>query len=133
MKEVDTDRINVSRILRGISVFLCMSGVFAWLKHKEIYRVYFLCAAAGLISSIFFAAVLRPIYRIAGKILSVVATVGMKIVLFVVFYLLFTPISLFVKLSGVKLLGEGINKEHKSYWKTINKRNHRREDYEHEF
>ena len=59
---------------------------------------------------------LKPVYDIWMKFAAVLAWVNTRIILIVMFYLVFTPIGLIMKLFGSDQLGLRMEKEKESYW-----------------
>lgn len=59
---------------------------------------------------------LRPIYIFWMKLAFVLSWINTRIILFAIFYLIFTPIGLCMRLFGADLLGKKIEKTKLSYW-----------------
>lgn len=59
----------------------------------------------------------KSLYALWMKFALVLSWVNTRLILFFLFYLVFTPIGLILKLLGKDLLDRKINKADKTYWK----------------
>lgn len=59
---------------------------------------------------------LKPIYDLWMKFAAVLAWVNTRIILIVMFYLVFTPVGLVMRLFGMEQLDRRLEKEKESYW-----------------
>jgi len=60
---------------------------------------------------------LKPVYIAWMKFVYLFGWVNTRLMLIIIFYLVFTPIGLVMRLCGVDPLERKINKKEKSYWK----------------
>lgn len=63
----------------------------------------------------------------------VLSWVNTRLILLIIFYLIFTPIGLAMRLFGIDLLERKSDKNKKSYWKKKEKKSFSRLDYERQF
>ncbi len=73
-------------------------------------------AAFFLFFSIVWPKVLLPLYKIWIKIGDFIGGIVSRIILIVLFFLVFTPVGLFLKLFRKDLLNKKIDPKAKSYW-----------------
>ncbi len=73
---------------------------------------------------------LKYLYIIWMRLAFILGWINTRILLLAIFYLLFTPIGIGIKLFGVDLLERKIDKNKDSYWK---KRDSLAADYERQF
>lgn len=59
---------------------------------------------------------LKPVYDLWMKFAAVLAWVNTRIILIVMFYLVFTPIGLIMRIFGMDVLGLKIERNKESYW-----------------
>ena len=83
-----------------------------------------------LLFNIFYPLAIKPIYRIAMKIAGVLGYINTKLLLCIIFYLVFTPISLILKVFKKDLLDIKIDKNIDSYWVNRKTKSFNPEDYE---
>lgn len=69
-----------------------------------------------LLFGIFRPNLLQPIYIFWMKLAFVLSWINTRIILFIIFYLIFVPISLCMRLFGADLLNIKIEKTKLSYW-----------------
>ena len=76
---------------------------------------------------------LKPLYVFWMKLAFVLSWVNTRLILFLMFYLIFTPIGLIIKALRIDLLETKINKEEKTYWKKKEKKEFGLVSYERQF
>lgn len=103
----------------GLTALLCIIGGWHCYKgHVNIY-VWFFGFAGLVITLAFFAPIiLKPIFKVITTVGNAIGWVNTRIILGIIFYIVFTPIGLISKLIGKDLLRERIDKDAKSYWVT---------------
>lgn len=118
-------------ITMGVA-FLVIS-LFILVRHKHNLMPGF------IISSIFFAAafvapmVLKPVYVIWMKLALILSWINTGIILLIIFYLLFAPVGIVMRLLGIDLLDRKIERNKESYWKNKEKHEFIPVDYERQF
>jgi len=65
---------------------------------------------------------LKPLYDLWMKFAAVLAWINTRLILILMFYLVFTPIGLIMRLFGSAQLGLRIEKDKRSYWVKNDKR-----------
>ncbi len=102
----------------GLGVVAAVFGIAGFLKHgvQPVQAVFFLC-------SIIFTSVttlnwqsLRPGYRGWMKVAHLIGTVVTTVILTTVFFAVFTPVAVALKLLGKDHLGRKSDRTAKSYW-----------------
>lgn len=99
-----------------IGIVLILISVLMFILQKHSY--YYSFAAGGgliLLGLIFPKALIHP-NRIWMSLAVVLGFFSSRIILFILFYLILTPIGLIAKLSGKDFLDEKIDRTQKSYW-----------------
>jgi len=109
------DRVTLNKF--GITMcvaFLVIAGVLM-LKHKNslpatsIAALFILLTLAGPI-------LLKPVYTVWMRFAFVLGWFNTRLLLLLMFYLIFTPIGLIMRLLRVDLLERKIDKARKTYW-----------------
>jgi hypothetical protein len=114
------------------TAFLVIAGL-VFLKHRQV------CLPLATISLVFFtsafvaAAVLKPFYIIWMRFAYIVSWINTRIILCVIFYVIFTPIGLIMRLLRRDLLERAVDRKRVSYWIEREKRECRKADYERQF
>jgi hypothetical protein len=99
-----------------IGVACSVFGLLFWLRGKS-YFVYFLfCSLPFLFFGILFPIVLKPIQKVWMAFSILLGWIITRIILFILYYFILTPISLIARLFGKDFLKLKINKDAKSYW-----------------
>lgn len=111
------DKQNLRRFGITMAIAFLLITFFILLKHKHSVVPTALAAVFFLMSGIITPISLKPIYILWMKLALVLSWINTRLILFVMFYLIFTPIGLAIKLFGVDLLDRKIDKNKDSYWK----------------
>jgi len=77
----------------------------------------FLLSFIFYVSALIKPSLLRPVYAVFMKVGFIITWIASRVVLFVIFYFLFTPMGLIIKLLRIDLLDNKIDKHKESYWK----------------
>ena len=134
MSKVKVDKVVLKNF--GITMgaaFLVVAIVIA-LRHG--YAKLFIPA---LLSTIFFILafampiLLKPIYIIWMKFAFILSWLNTRLLLMAIFYLIFTPIGVGMRLFGFDVLEKKIKKERQSYWQKKEKAGFNPFDYERQF
>lgn len=116
MEKLNPDKIALRKfgMTMGIAFFV-ISGLFLF-RQKYAGAVYSL-----IISCVFFItgsalpALLKPVYIIWMRLAFILGWVNTRIILIIMFYLIFTPIGLFMRLFRIDPLER--KKKKSTYWK----------------
>lgn len=100
----------------ALSTVVFVMGIIFSFKYKSIYIWPFLLSAVFFMTSIIFPPCLKPIHWILMRISFAIGWVNTKILLFVIFYLIVTPLGLIMRLFGKDLLNQRIDRRSSSYW-----------------
>ena len=132
MEKLEIDRIALRKfgITMGI-VFLVIGSLF-FFRQKHVIAVNSLVVSClfiiiGLVLPIF----LKPVYIVWMRFASILGWINTRIILFILFYLVVTPLGLLMRLLRMDLL-ERKNKID-SYWKNKEKVESEPLDYERRF
>jgi ABC-type glycerol-3-phosphate transport system permease component len=101
----------------ALSVFLGGIGLIHFLKGHTPQNLWFWGAAIIiLLITLVVPLVINPIYTVAIFIAHKLGWINTRIILGLIYYLLFTPASLIMKLVGKDPLNRKFDKEAKTYW-----------------
>jgi multisubunit Na+/H+ antiporter MnhG subunit len=100
-------------------VFLAIFGLF-FFKHKYAGAAYSLLACCVFfVTGLAAPLLLKPVYIIWMRLAFILGWVNTRIILIAIFYLIFTPIGLLMRLFRIDLLER--KKQAGSYWKNKEK------------
>lgn len=96
-------------------VFILISGFLLW-KKIENYFYFFIIGLLLVIFGLFFTPVLKPLHKVWMMLALFLGYVMTRVILSILFYVIITPIGIFMKLIGNDLLDVNFNKKRESYW-----------------
>ncbi len=96
-------------------VFLFLSG-WTYFRHHSLNIPLLVAAAFFLLSGILVPQVLKPVHKGWMALAQGLAWINTRIVLGVVYFLVFAPIGLFLRLMGNDILSEKFDRDAPSYW-----------------
>ena len=134
MNKPKDEKLEIKKFGIGLTVLLCLIG--GWQLYKGHVNVYgwFLGFASLVLALAFFAPiVLKPLFKVMTTVGHAIGWVNTRILLGIIFYTIFAPIGIFLRLIRKDLLGERINKDTKSYWNKEDKGVFTKEQYERQF
>lgn len=101
----------------ALSIFLGGIGLVHFLKGNAHQNLWFWGAAGViLLATLSVPILIKPIYQVALFISYILGWINTRIILGLIYYLLFTPISLIMKIIGRDPLNRKFDKEAISYW-----------------
>ncbi|MFC1623895.1 SxtJ family membrane protein [Candidatus Omnitrophota bacterium] len=100
----------------NLGLGLNILGCILFYRHREHFIWFSSIGSFGLISAIIYPKVLVPLKKILDNVILAIGYLVNAVSLVFVFYLVFTPIGILLKLFGKDLLHERINKKIGSYW-----------------
>ena len=96
-------------------VLAFVGGVLHWRGHG-IFILFYVLASLFLLIGVFGPVILRPIHKVWMSLALVLGWFTTRIILILVFYLVFTPVGLVGRMFGKDFLDERIDKTAPSYW-----------------
>ena len=112
-----------------LSALLFIFGTLAFLRGHFHYRFEWPLGAIVLWMTLFAPRLLSYVYRSWMIVAERISWVVLRVLLAFLFYVVFSPVSILLRLTGKDLLDERINSSATSYWKKRNKKTGR-EHYE---
>ena len=100
----------------GISIILSIMAVIQWYIDSELYLYIILTAVIILLSGLIVPIILRPLFILFSYLGFILGWIMTRIILIILFYLIFTPIGLLMRLFGKKLLDTSFDKKKESFW-----------------
>ena len=100
----------------GVAIILSVISAVQWYLDIEIYPYFFGSAFIILLSGLLVPVVIKPLFIAFSYLGFVLGWVMTRVILSLLYYLVFTPVGLILKLTGKKVLDTSFRPEQKSYW-----------------
>jgi hypothetical protein len=114
-------------------ILLILGGVVFWRGRREITPYLFTTSAVFIILGLILPAVLKPIQKIWMGLALIIGFFVSRIILFVLFYAVLTPMGLITRLLGKDILDQRIDKTRASYWSDRGPAAGNKESYENQY
>lgn len=133
MGKLNTDKKSLRKfgITMGIA-FLVITFIIL-IRHRHSILPTSIISVIFLILAFTMSALLKPVYILWMKLAFILGWINTRLILCIMFYLVFAPVGLVMRLFNVDLLDRGIDKNKKSYWKNKDKKEFKPQDYERQF
>lgn len=134
MAKLKVEKHEIKKFGMGLTVLLCLIG--GWQLYKGHINAYtwFLGSASLVLALAFFAPiVLNPLFKVLTTVGHAIGWVNTRILLGIIFYTIFAPIGILLRLIRKDLLGERLDKDAKSYWNKKDNGVFAKEQYERQF
>ncbi len=133
MERLNFEKNNLRKfgITMGIA-FLVISALLIF-NHKRNILPFAIISTGFFVISLTFPLKLKPVYFIWMKLAFILGWINTRIILIIIFYLLFTPLGMLMRLFGKDLLELKIERNTSTYWKKKEKGNLGPGNYEKQF
>lgn len=133
IKNIKSDRKELRKFGIIIGIVLALWGGLLFWRGKDYYSYFFIFSVVFLILGIGAPILLKPIHKIFMTLAIFISWVGTRVILIVLFYLVFTAIGLLMRLSGKDILNLKFDREAKSYWVPRKAQKFEKKNYESQF
>lgn len=133
MDKLKTDKKSLKKFAITMFVALLILGTILLLKQKPVYIWLYGISSLFLVLGVVVPGALRQVYIIWMKLAFVLGWINTRLLLILMFYLVFTPIGLVMKLFGKDSLDRKIEKNKQTYWHKREEKKFNPADYEHQF
>jgi len=100
-----------------IGIFLIALSIVLFIKTGNLALVFFGTGLSLLLVGLLVPKILRPLYIIWMSLATVLGALMSRFILGLIFYLIFTPIGLVMRILHKDLLDREIEPDSSSYWK----------------
>lgn len=105
---------------RKFGVLFCVVfgvlGTYLWRRHADWYPASFVLSGLFLLTSLLFPDILRPLNRAWMKFALVLNMVVSPVVLGVLYFVVFTPVAVFMRIRKRDVLNRRFDPADISYW-----------------
>jgi hypothetical protein len=100
------------------ALILTVIGLIQFLvwSHQRTATIFWIIAATLFLLGLVLPILLRPIYWLWMKLAVALAWFNTRLVMFLVFYLVFTPVGIILRVFGKDLIKQKWGKRAESYW-----------------
>ena len=113
-------------------IFLIIAG-FLYYQEKDSFQLFIYLAGSFSGLGIILPIILKPFYMVWMIFAVILGWFMTKVILSLLFYLIITPIGLFLRIIGKDLLNLKEKKQQKSYWNMRNSKEEQNQNYEKQF
>ena len=113
-------------------VFGLLGGFFLW-RGRDYYFYFFILSIVFLFFGLVMPILLKPIQKVWMTLAMTLGWFMTRVILCILFYLLFTPIGFVSRLFGKQFIDLKFYKSQGSYWIYKEARDFKRSDYERQF
>jgi hypothetical protein len=99
-----------------VGVVLALFGVVFFWKEKNAFRYFWAISAFLLLTGIAVPIILKPLYYLWMGLATILGWIVSRIILSILFYIIFTPIGVIGRLFGKRFLDLNWPKSVSSYW-----------------
>ena len=116
IKNIKATTTEVRKFAVTMGIVLLIIAGFLWWKDQPAFQYFVIAAVSFAGIGLLLPVVMKPIYRAWMTFAVVMGFVMTRVILSIMFFLVFTPIGLIARLLGKDLLDQRIDKNASSYW-----------------
>ncbi len=116
IKNIKSEKKDLRNFGITFGVVFTLLGGALWWKGKDTYTIFLVLSSAFFFFGFVLPGLLRPLQKAWMTLAVVMGFFMTKVVLAILFYLVFTSIGLVSRLFGKKFLGSKMDSSKKSYW-----------------
>lgn len=133
MEKLNLDKNTLKKFGITMGIAFLVITLFILIRHRHSILVTSMALSIFFILAFVAPILLKPIYIFWMKLAFILGWINTRLILLIMFYLIFAPIGLVMRLLGVDLLDRRIDKEKESYWWEKEKKDFNPLDYERRF
>ena len=133
IKNVKEDKTTLRKFGFTVGTVLLLVGIVLYLTGKSSSVVFGGIGILLILFGLILPNILKPLNKIWMTLAVILGWFMSRVILFILYYVIITPIGIFLKLIGKDFLQLKIDKSSKSYWETREKKIAEQIDYERQF
>jgi len=130
MEKLNLDIRNLKKFGITMGIAFLVITLLMLIRHRHSVIPTSIISALFFLSAFLLPLALKPVYIFWMKLVFVLGWINTRLILMIIFYILFTPAGLIMRLFRVDLLDRKIDKSKDSYWKKREKKVFNPSDYE---
>ena len=132
-KNIKSEKSDWRKFGITIGVILLIIAGFLFWKEKESFQILFTFGVTLCILGIAIPFILKPIYWVWMIFATILGWIMTRVILSLLFYIIFTPIGLILRFFGKQFLELRWDKSKESYWNFRTNEHLKKENYEKQF
>ena len=133
IKNIKSEKSDLRNFGITISVILLIIAGFLFWKEKESFQILLTFGVTLCILGIAIPFILKPIYWVWMIFATILGWIMTRVILSLLFYIIFTPIGLILRFFGKQFLELRWDKSKESYWNYRTNEHLKKEIYEKQF
>ena len=133
IKNIKEDKTTLRKFGFTVGTVLLLVGIVLYLIGKSSSVVFGGIGVLLILFGLTLPNILKPLNKIWMSLAVILGWFMSRVILFILYYVIITPIGIFLKLIGKDFLQLKIDKSSKSYWETREKKIAEQIDYERQF
>ena len=133
IKNIKSEKSDLRKFGITIGLILMIVSGFLFWKEKESFQILLTAGAILLILGVTIPAILKYIYWVWMIFATIIGWIMTRMILSLMFYMIFTPIGFILRLFGKQFIELNWNKTDSTYWKYRSKSIFEKENYEKQF
>ena len=133
IKNIKSEKSDLRKFGITIGVILLIIAGFLFWKEKESFQILLTFGVTLCILGIAIPFILKPIYWVWMIFATILGWIMTRVILSLLFYIIFTPIGLIPRFFGKQFLELKWDKSKESYWNYRAIKHLKMEDYEKQF
>lgn len=133
MEKLNFDKKTLRKFGITIGIVLLIVTLFIFIREKYIAILPVVISAIFFTFASLIPNALKPIYFLWMKLAFILGWINTRLILIIIFYLVFTPIGILMKIFRIVLLDLKIEKDKSSYWRKKELKEFTPLDYERQF
>jgi hypothetical protein len=133
MEELKFDKKTLRKFAVTMGIAFFIIAIVLLIRHKHsplaVLAISFIWFALGM----FIPGLLKPVYILWMRLAFILSWVNTRIILFIIFYLIFTPAGLVMRMLGTDPLKKKIDKNKDSYWQKADSKIFKKMSYERQY
>lgn len=115
------------------AILAVLGGLVLWRGKKDVSQYLIVSGILFISSGLMLPGILKPLQKIWMGISVVMGFFVSRIILFILFYAVLTPIGLIARVLGKDILDQKIDKSGESYWRNRETVTKTKESYENQY
>ena len=133
IKNIKSEKSDLRKFGITIGVILLIIAGFLFWKEKESFQILLTFGVTLCILGIAIPIILKPIYWVWMIFATILGWIMTRVILSLLFYIIFTPIGLILRFFGKQFLELRWDKSKESYWNFRTNEHLKKENYEKQF
>jgi hypothetical protein len=116
IKNIKSEKKDLRNFGLTIGAVLMLLGALLWWKGRDTYAVVAIAAVVFILFGLVLPSILKPLQKAWMTVAVIIGWFMTRVILSVLFYVIFTSIGLISKLFGKKFLDYSFKNGKESYW-----------------